>query len=86
MNLINDKNIKADTKMENELRKYEMKCCKTNKSVVFSAHYYNAGELDNPNRVLLNFNMPIYCSNASAECINCCTIKKFSEEFRQLEK
>ncbi len=72
--------------MKNELRKYEMNCYKNNKSVIFSAYFYNAHELDNPNRVLLNLNMPIYCSNINAECINCPTIKKFTEEFAELEK
>ena len=72
--------------MENELRKYEMNCCKDNKPVIFSAYFYNAQELDNPNRVLLNFNMPIYCSHINAECINCSTIKKFTEDFAELEK
>ena len=72
--------------MENQLRKYEMTCCKTNKPVVFSAYFYNAKELDNPNRVLLNFDMPIRCSNFHSSCEKCHTYNKFTSEFVELEK
>ena len=73
--------------MENELRKYEMRCCKTNKSVVFSAYFYNAQELDNPDRLLLNYDMPIRCLNKNIECSKkCTTYNEFTKEFGQLEK
>ena len=73
--------------MENEIRKYEMKCCKTNKPVIFSAYFYNAQELDNPDRLLLNYDMPICCLNANVTCTKkCSTYNEFIKEFEQLEK
>ncbi len=72
---------------ENELRKYEMTCCKNNKTVVFSAYYYNAEELDNRDRVLLNFEKLICCSNKNNKCVKkCATYNKFINEFGQIEK
>ena len=72
--------------MENQLRKYKMNCSATNEPVIFSAFFYNAEELDNPDRHLLNFSKPIYCSKANANCTNCATLKQFIDEFSELEK
>ncbi len=72
--------------MQNQTRKYEINCLKNNETVIFSASFYNAHELDNPNRVLLNLDEPIYCSKRNASCTNCTTFNQFINEYKELEK